>query len=316
MGRLRDYGLVGIVFLLGSRLVLAAELRREFRATYELRPGAVVSLENVWGDIVVTAWDEPRAEVVALKVGPADQVDRVEVSVDATPLRLAVRTVYPDREWGRPWRVWTRFWRWEDVGVAVHYTLRVPRDVHLDPVRSVRGDVTVSDVRGRVVVHSVEGSLRVSRVGRDLDLCTVRGDVTVADVGGRARVRSVSGTIEARDVTGDLEIKAVSGDVDVRQVGGHLRAESVSGDVRFGGSLHEGRRYELKSLSGDIEVVLPPDAGFVVEASTFSGAIETDFPVQVRGRLRARSIVGTVGPGGPTLVFRTLSGDIRLRKTT
>jgi len=289
------------------------------RRTFELRSGATVSLENVSGDITISSWGESRAEMVAVKSGPAEQLDQVEISIDAQPSRLGIKTIYPKRG---------------DNRVSVSFNLKVPRNVNLDSIKSVSGSIEITDIEGRVVARSVSGSVSARRVGQEVDLDSISGNATVSDAGGRASVHSVSGNVEASGVSRDLEAKTVSGDVRVRQVTGYITAESVSGnvgisdsdpssvkastisgDIHFGGSLNADGRYDLKSHSGTVKVVLPPNSGFALQASTFSGSIDTDFEVRVQGRVEKRTIAGVVGQGGPTLELRSFSGSILVRKS-
>jgi DUF4097 and DUF4098 domain-containing protein YvlB len=108
----------------------------------------------------------------------------------------------------------------------------------------------------------------------------------------------------------------VSGDVRILDSNTtSLKASTTSGDVHYSGSLNPNGRYELKSHSGTVEVVLPANSQFAVNASTFSGSIETDFEIKLQGRIERRTISGLVGQGGPTLELRSFSGEVRLRKS-
>lgn len=283
--------------------------RREVRHTYRVRPGAVVTLENVRGDITVTTWDRSEVEIRAVKTGPADVLDEVHIAIDAHPDRVDIRTEYPQRSrffwWGR----------WSDVRVSVAYTLQVPRRIHLDNIRTVSGDVSIRGIQGRVSVRSVSGAVTVHEIAGDVDLESVSGGLEVTDVEGDMTVRTVSRDIQIRRVRGSVRLKAVSGDIEVWESRiQRLHAETVSGDISYHGRLNPEGRYELETLSGTVELVLPADAAVELWASTYSGEIETDFEVRVRGRVSPRSLVGTIGRGGPILRIRTFSGDIRIRR--
>lgn len=307
-----------VILMLSYSTAAHCQERQELRRTYDLRPGATVALENISGDITISTWGESRAEIVAVKTGPAEQLDLVEVSIDAQPSRLRIKTIYPERS----------------NKVSVNFNLKVPRNVNLDSIRSISGDIEIGQIEGRVVSRSVSGSVTVKGVGQDADVDSVSGDATVSDVSGRASVHSVSGDVDASHVTGDADAKTVSGDVRVRQVNGYIHAESVSGDIRisdsdptsvkasttsgdihFAGSLSAGGRYDMKSHSGTIKVELPPASSFDIQASTFSGSIDTDFEIKVQGPIEKRKMAGVVGQGGPTLELRSFSGSILLRKS-
>jgi DUF4097 and DUF4098 domain-containing protein YvlB len=45
-----------------------------------------------------------------------------------------------------------------------------------------------------------------------------------------------------------------------------------------------------------------------------NGEIATDFPLVVMGRIRSRSLVGTIGQGGQKVTLRTLLGNVELRR--
>lgn len=137
---------------------------------------------------------------------------------------------------------------------------------------------------------------------------TVHVPAGVAFVG-----RTVQGDVEAVGLRGDVDANTVDGDVDV-STSGVAEAVTVSGDirVRMGGLT---RPLDFRTVSGAIDVTLPRDANAELRASTFTGNISADFPVErsrrsMGGGGRAR---GTLGRGGHTLYAQTLSGAIRIR---
>jgi DUF4097 and DUF4098 domain-containing protein YvlB len=145
-------------------------------------------------------------------------------------------------------------------------------------------------------------------------------------------MKSVSGGAVASGIKGDLAAKTVSGSVQISQASGYVEAESVSGSVTISGgngveassvsgSLHfKGRvnpsgRYELKSHSGSVTIVVPGDSAFALQASTFSGPIQSDFDIKIRGlEGNKKSINGTVGAGGPTVEASSFSGSVSIKK--
>jgi len=103
--------------------------------------------------------------------------------------------------------------------------------------------------------------------------------------------------------------------VDSQQV----QAQTVSGNVRFGGAVAKGGRYELSSHSGNLSVALGGSTGFEVEATSFSGSIRSDFSFNSgsgdQGNTRWRkSIRGVYGDGSAILDLTTFSGSIVISK--
>jgi hypothetical protein len=124
--------------------------------------------------------------------------------------------------------------------------------------------------------------------------------------------RTVDGDVEARDLRGDVDANTVSGDVDVSTTG-VAEAATVSGDIRVAMGSRWARPLDFRTVSGGIDVTFPPRLDGEVRASSFSGSITADFPLERSGRSFAGGgrASATLGKGGPTLYAQTLSGRIR-----
>ena len=61
-------------------------------------------------------------------------------------------------------------------------------------------------------------------------------------------------------------------------------------------------------------MILSPNAAFDLEASTFSGDIESDFEIMVTGKFSKKKVQGAVNGGGAVVILNTFSGDIDLKK--
>jgi DUF4097 and DUF4098 domain-containing protein YvlB len=151
----------------------------------------------------------------------------------------------------------------------------------------------------------------------------VSGDLQITDAeAGELRFESVSGDVVVNKLKANgLDVNAVSGDVRISDVEtGRATLRSVTGDVEFGGRLARNGRYQLQTHSGDLQITPVDVRGFALEATTFSGEIRSDFTVTVQGtqsdpqsnRRVGRSIRGSFGDGGATLMLQSFSGDIIL----
>jgi hypothetical protein len=105
---------------------------------------------------------------------------------------------------------------------------------------------------------------------------------------------------------------AGSGEISISGVAGALRIRTGSGDIRVQGE--QKGPWLMEAGSGAIDIRLPPEAGFELDAQTGSGGVFTDRPITLRGRIdgRSRDLSGRVGAGGPALTLRTGSGRIRI----
>jgi hypothetical protein len=159
--------------------------------------------------------------------------------------------------------------------------------------------VTVEDVRGRVIASSLSGNVSVRKVDEGV------------------RAVSTSANVEIASAKGRLEAETISGSITLRDVDSHdLRLKSLSSSVQYQGKLYADGRYEFNSFSGNVIVTIPADSEFNLTAQTFSGSINTEFPLQITtGKLSARGpIQGVVGKGGAQVKAESFSGNVHIKK--
>jgi DUF4097 and DUF4098 domain-containing protein YvlB len=187
--------------------------------------------------------------------------------------------------------------------------------------RSWSGSVSVRGVHGDVETQTQSADVDVRDVGR-LELETLSGDVNVQGVTGDANINTVSGGVELSGVRGDVAIETVSGDLRLSDVvAKQVRTHTTSGDLDFAGQILDGGRYEFNTHSGEIALELARDVGAQLSVSTFSGEIDSDFPVTLKagdpgiGGDRAKKLNFTLGHGTARIIAETFSGNITLRST-
>ena len=64
--------------------------------------------------------------------------------------------------------------------------------------------------------------------------------------------------------------------------------------------------------SGTVQLKLPSDASFDLDAHTSSGSISVEQPHTVQGSIGRKEIRGRVGSGGVPVEVETGSGDIQI----
>ena len=312
----------GLAVVLGAAFILAVaavpalaerEFEEKFERTEALAKNGKVYLSNVSGDIEVVAWKEAQVKIEALKTSRAGSLDRAkenagEVAIEVTKTADMVRieTRYPRRRGG--------FWGGDSINVSVDYKIWVPEQAAVE-LKSMSGDVIVGSLGGKVTVGSMSGNVDLlGAAGAEVDLKS--GDLTVENITGDVHLETMSGTIKASRIKGSIEAGVVSGDISLREVSDaqSVNAHNVSGNVTYVGKIKAGGRYELRTHSGDVRVTVPADSSFDLEASTFSGDIDSDFEIQVIGKISPREIQGTVGKGGATVILGSFSGNVDLKK--
>jgi hypothetical protein len=180
---------------------------------------------------------------------------------------------------------------------------------------SVSGDVRASDLSGGLTVSTTSGEVNLNDIAGKLDVGTISGDVKLEDgkVDG-ATVNTTSGEIELDGVAGALKVTSVSGDVKVREArDGRIELATTSGEIEYDGSLASGSTNSLNSISGDVQLHLPEESSFRLNASSVSGDVSSEFDLQDSEQAR-RSLSGTTGDGSATLTIETTSGDIGVER--
>ena len=171
------------------------------------------------------------------------------------------------------------------------------------------------------MAETVSGDVHLSGLGQLAGAKSVSGNVEVTDtqVDGTLDAGSVSGDVIARRVKAErLDLSSVSGNIVIEDVQcDRIAGHSTSGNTRFSGQLAKGGRYELKSFSGEVRLVLAGSTGFEVEAASFSGDVRSDIPLTTHGTeggRRRRTLSGTFGDGSASLQLTTFSGSVIITK--
>jgi hypothetical protein len=249
---------------------------------FSVSKSARVRLSNIRGSVDVQAGDEGVVHVVAVKhvdTGDAERT-RIEMSQEEDGT-VRIKTNFEKAGFlslGRPCRV--------------DYSLRVPPSCWAR-VRCVSCGASVRGLSG------------------ELDLKTVSGAVTLEELSGRVGARSVSGKITGEQLSGPARLGTVSGNVHLSaSTLPSLQASSVSGDFVLETTL-EGGPYEFKTVSGDVELIVPSECSCTVETRTVSGRLRASLPAtRTWGKPRRRG--ADLQGGGPSVQFRSTSGDLRV----
>lgn len=262
-----------------------------------------VQLDHLTGEIVVTTWDRPQVRLLAY-------AEHAEIDARISRGRIIVGLEPDEDSTGR---------RRRSVRVGdSRFEITVPAGTRVK-AGNLSGNVRIEGVRGEVEASTMSGSITASDVAGGTTLSSVSGNVTAIDVTGDVSATSVSGTVSLRGITGDVRTSTVSGTLTLRDV----RARSVvagttSGRVTFEGPLDRAGRYEFTSHSGSVSLLLPSTVGADLSVETYSGALDTDFPVTMgpatRRGARPRSMELTLGDGGARVVAQSFSGNILLKR--
>ena len=185
-------------------------------------------------------------------------------------------------------------------------------------IPSISGGLVVEEEQNRVTIetdwspHEMSVDIRTP-FQTSLRLSAVNGDL-----------------IEAAGVDGQHELSHTNGDIIATGLRGSVVADSTNGDIKI--ELVEvtaATPMSFTTFNGDIDLSLPAGTQADLRMQSGQGDIYTDFdvvtqPTQARVdreerdkgfRVRIeREVRGKIGAGGAELRFKTINGDVYLRK--
>ena len=289
--------------------------------TYKVGDAGALDVSHLAGDIRVTGGGGNEIKIDATKRARHRDPEHAKRLLEALRIdvnnfngRVEVRTIYPRRgSFGN------------NISATVDYVITVPAGATVS-LKSISGDISVSNVKGEVRAETVSGSVNVNATPNLTIAKTISGDVTAQNIGTETTLvlSTISGTVLGTGLkVRALEAGSVSG--NVRLVGSEierLEAKSVSGDIEFDAPLSKGGRYEFTSHSGNVRLTIPGNTGFDLDADTFSGSVRSDLPVTLRTMGRSdqnrrgsnRAIRGSYGDASALLTVRSHSGSVVITK--
>lgn len=207
-------------------------------------------------------------------------------------------------------------------------TETIDRTVAIGPngtlkLKNFSGDVRIAGTSGsEVVVHAVRRATRERLDNIKLEITSSGNAVSIEankrDENWRDKNNNVVETdFDIKVPYGtQLDLYSFSGRIDVTGVTANINAETFSGDVMLDvASASQLPALSGETFSGDIRVKVGGNASGRVEFNSFSGSVESDLPISMRSN-RRRNVSGDIGSGnGPTLNFKTFSGDLRIQKS-
>lgn len=252
----------------------------------------IVDLGLMSGEIIVTAWDRAEARIQATTESGA-------LDSDLSHARITIETRSHRGRSGE-----------------THYELTVPAGARV-MTRSESGNVTIRGVKGEVEAHTMSGDIEVSDAADRVTLESLSGGVHAMRVAGSVRGSSVSGDAELQNIGGDVDFESVSGSIQITQAKSKIvRTESVSGEISYEGTVDPSGRYQFSTQSGDVRLRIPAATGAKLTMQTFSGSLDSAFPVTLQPGQRARQqrFEFTIGSGGASISAETFSGDVTIEK--
>jgi DUF4097 and DUF4098 domain-containing protein YvlB len=294
-----------------------------FERSYNVTGPIRLELTNASGDVDITGSADGKVhvhgDVRASGYGSDSPQKRLDETVSNPPIEQRGDTIRIGKEMSHI------------RNVSIAYTIQVPHDTEVNATVA-SGAQTIRGVRGPVKVQAASGSIRVEKVERETQLSTASGSISATDIGSDVRVKSATGTVTVTNARGDVIVDAISGVIRVSRPGGRIEAKTASGDVEIQGASNDVKAHaasgrvsvqgnpggdsywELKTMSGGVQLGVPASANLHLSAEATSGEIRTDIPIVIEEQGK-HSLRAHMGSGGGRVDVHTVSGEIRVTGT-
>lgn len=165
--------------------------------------------------------------------------------------------------------------------------LMVPRGASVH-VQTGDGDINISEVSS-VYAKSQSGNIEVEGASQSVEAVSFSSDLSIKDSTGRISLKSVGGSVTATDLRPAdaddcFDASTISGDIELEGVShSQISARTVNGAVHFAGPLAHAGQYTFNTTTGDVNLTLPSDASFRLNARISQDAeITSDFPLTLK----------------------------------
>ena len=172
-------------------------------------------------------------------------------------------------------------------------------------VKGVEGRLTIEARSSELEVRDVQGNLDVNNTNRSVRVIGIGGGVTLTARKGEVLLDEIRGPIEVESSYNLVRIQRFQSSLTVRSEHApiHASTDTLGGEIK------------LSTTYGDVELTLPPESSFRLEAKVKSGDVISDFRQSGWQESKGEETLelrGTAGGGGSPIDIETSYGDIRI----
>jgi DUF4097 and DUF4098 domain-containing protein YvlB len=220
--------------------VLESGNETTFIKTFTLSDDTRVSLKNVNGNITVTAWDQPNAQVSVIGRSGSDR--NAQVLFTNSGGNLSIRTAQ------------TR------GNQDVRFEVKLPHELGRLELSSQNGVIRLSDVTAEILIDATNGAIELANVGGVSKIRTTNGSIkaTLLEASDRSmEFESTNGSIDLMVPPGfeaDLAASTIHGTINVDDAFGVQVEKGIVGQTAKGEIGHGGERLKLATTNGNIKL--------------------------------------------------------------
>jgi DUF4097 and DUF4098 domain-containing protein YvlB len=270
--------------------------------TFIVTSPAHLHLSNIRGSVEIRPGEDGIVHVTATKDANSGDANRTEIELGQDPDgTIKVATRFPEGAWS---------WLFGSFPCRVNYVVQAPRNCSLK-VNTVSSEIIARGFEGEFSFHSVSGEMTLRELGGPVKVNTISGAVELAELTGDLRMTTVSGKVSGKRIRGAVQMNTVSGKISLEESSlPSVDATTVSGGMVYQTAFSEGP-YRFNSVSGDVELLVPPETHCSAELHAISGKLFTKLPATSITRQNGNQTVEVQG-GGVRVYLSSVSGNLSL----
>ena len=261
---------------------------------------AHLNLSNIRGSVEIHPGQDGVIHVTATKDVHSGDATRTEIELsqeaDGT---VKVATRFPEGAWS---------WLLGSFPCRVDYVVQAPRNCFLK-INAVSSVIHAEGFEGEFSFQSVSGELTLRSLTGPMKIKTVSGSMELAELNGDLRLNTVSGKVSGKRINGALHLDTVSGNVLLGESNlPSVEASTVSGEMHYQTAFGAGP-YRFNSVSGNVELLVPPETQCAAELHAISGQLSTKLPATSVSRHSGSQTIEVQG-GGVMVYLQSVSGNL------
>ena len=302
---------IALILLLCITTTGFGEIRKEIEKSFDVSSGGELVIKSDLGSIEVDTHSKETVEVKVLirfRTSDEEKAEEIMQEIDIDFMHkgsdVSIRCDF-DHGWSG--------WGGNSNKIRMKYQIIVPAKYNLD-LSTSGGSISVKDITGFVKSRTSGGSLSFANIDGEVLGNTSGGSIKLESCTGDAKVSTSGGGIQIGEVKGIVEASTSGGGIRVKEVAGTVNASTSGGGIDVYISKQPEGDCKLKTSGGGITVTLAEDIALYLDAKTSGGSVDSEFPVEFRGKVKKSRLAGEINGGGPELYLRTSGGGITIYK--
>ena len=270
--------------------------------TFKVASPARLDLSNIRGSVEIHPGEEDIIRIHITKDANSGDAKRTEIELSqANDGTVKVATRFPEGAWS---------WLFGSFPCRVDYVVQAPRKCFIK-INSVSSEALAEGFEGEFSFHSISGEMTLRSLTGPVKVNTVSGEVELVELTGDLHLTTVSGKVSGKRIQGPVHLNTVSGQVALDESSlTSVDATTVSGRMEYQTAFGTGP-YRFNSVSGDVELLVPPETHCSAELQAISGKLFTKLPATSIARQNGNQTVEIQG-GGVKVHLHSISGNLSL----